>query len=109
MCKNRTLLNKNREGTLSVCDCGHYRLAFHQLNWELSSKEFYSFASRVESIQDQDWELEWESLNWYVKIPINFECISRTLCCDRKEYSALSFLLQNQNYSFESNQDKHLS
>lgn len=93
MCNRRTLLNKNKQGTLSSCSCGNYRLSFHQLCWEFSAKEYKEFACSVDAITTSDWELELNCLNWYIKIPFNQAGMLRTLCCNEEEYEALSFLL----------------
>lgn len=94
MCKTRTLLNKNKQGTLSSCACGNYRLSFHQLCWEFTAKEYKKLTFSVGAVQTSDWELELNCLNWYVKIPLDQAGMTRTLCCNEEEYEALSFLLK---------------
>lgn len=98
MCKAKTLLSKNKQGALSICACGNYRLTFNQLCWELTAGEYEQLNASVASIQTSDWELELNHFNWYAKIPLNIENQPRTLCCSEEDYTALSFLLKGHQY-----------
>lgn len=98
MCKSRTLLNKNKQGALSYCACGNYRFSFHQLCWELSTKEYNDLVDNIEAVSSKDWELELNQFTWQVKIPLNLVGMQRTLFCSVKEFNALSFLLIGHNY-----------
>ena len=93
MCKTRTLINKNQHGALSRCACAIYRFSFHHICWELNANEYKNFVQAVKAVRVNDWELNLNRLNWHVIIPLDFDGIQRKLCCDRKEYEALSFLL----------------